>query len=181
MEKKLYRDEQHKTIGGVCAGLAEYFGVDISVVRLLFVLALVFKGGGFLIYVILWIVLPKKPFNYVPPVDYTVPPGSPFQSSAPYQPTPVFVPQVKKGPSTASIIGGLVLILLGGGFLLDEFNIIPDWDFEQWWPVILVVIGLVLMLKSSSKPAQQAWQTPPPATEPEIKEEPKTDNPSTEL
>lgn len=60
MEKKLYRDEQHKSIGGVCAGLAEYFNVDVSIVRLVFVLALVLKGVGLIPYIILWIVLPKN-------------------------------------------------------------------------------------------------------------------------
>jgi phage shock protein PspC (stress-responsive transcriptional regulator) len=191
MEKKLYRDEHHKVISGVCAGLADYFGIDVSIVRLVFVLTLILKGGGGLLYIILWIVLPKKPFSYIPPVDYTVPPtpGSPYQqyqaANPSYQPTSTFVPQPQKHPSTAALIGGLVLILLGGGFLLDEFNIIPDWDFSQWWPVILVVIGLTLMFKGSSKPkpAPQAWQQPAAPVQPqaEVKEEPSNDNPSTEI
>src|SRR5476649_1307276 len=66
MEKKLYRDEHHKVIGGVCAGLADYFGIDVSIVRLVFVLTLILKGGGGLLYIILWIVLPKRPFSYIP-------------------------------------------------------------------------------------------------------------------
>jgi phage shock protein PspC (stress-responsive transcriptional regulator) len=191
MEKKLYRDEHHKVISGVCAGLADYFGIDVSIVRLVFVLTLILKGGGGLLYIILWIVLPKKPFSYIPPVDYTVPPtpGSPYQqyqsANPSYQPTSTFVPQPQKHPSTAALIGGLVLILLGGGFLLDEFNIIPDWDFSQWWPVILVVIGLTLMFRGSNKPkpAPQAWQQPAELVQPqaEVKEEPSNDNPSTEI
>src|SRR5579863_8125038 len=78
MEKKLYRDEYHKKIGGVCAGLAEYFAVDVTVVRLIFVLTCIFHGGGGLVYIILWIVLPKRPYPYFDPtVDYTVPPQNP--------------------------------------------------------------------------------------------------------
>jgi phage shock protein C len=189
MEKKLYRDEHHKVISGVCAGLADYFGIDVSIVRLVFVLTLVLKGGGGLLYIILWIVLPKKPFSYIPPVDYTVPPtpGSPYQqynAANPYQPTPTFVPQPQKHPTTAALIGGLVLILLGGGFLLDEFDIIPDWRFDQWWPAILVVIGIALIFKGGNKPKPvQAWQQPAEPVQPatEVKEEPSNDHPSTEL
>jgi phage shock protein C len=193
MEKKLYRDEHHKVISGVCAGLADYFGIDVSIVRLVFVLTLILKGGGGLLYIILWIVLPKKPFSYIPPVDYTVPPtpGSPYQqyqSANPYQqPIPTYVPPQQKKPSTASIIGGLVMILLGGGFLLDLLNIIPDWDFEKWWPAILVIIGLALILLGGNKkpkPAPQAWQQPAEPVEPaqpEVKNEPTTDNTSNEL
>src|ERR1700760_141072 len=79
MDRKLYRDEYHKKIAGVCAGLAEYFNVDVTVVRLLFVLTLVFHGSGGLIYIIFWIVLPKKPFLTYndATVDYRVPPEMP--------------------------------------------------------------------------------------------------------
>jgi phage shock protein PspC (stress-responsive transcriptional regulator) len=59
MNKKLYRDEFHQKIGGVCAGLAEYFEADVTLIRVLFV----FFGCmsvGVLVYFVLWIVLPKK-------------------------------------------------------------------------------------------------------------------------
>jgi len=65
MEKKLYRDDQHKTIGGVCAGLAEYFDMDVTVVRLLFVFTALFMGVGFIPYIIMWIVLPKKGYGFI--------------------------------------------------------------------------------------------------------------------
>ncbi len=57
--KKFYRDNDSKVLGGVCSGLAAYFGVDITVVRLLFVLGVFLFGTGFLAYIILWIVAPK--------------------------------------------------------------------------------------------------------------------------
>jgi len=151
MDKKLYRDDLHKNIGGVCAGLAEYFGIDVSLVRLAFLLTLILKGGGLLIYIILWIVLPKKPyaipnFNQNINVDYTVPP-----MADPNQPIPpVFTERVKKH-STASVIGGAILIIIGGCFLLDEFDIIPDVDFEHFWPLILIGIGLVVLFTGKDK------------------------------
>ena len=57
--KKFYRDSDSKVLGGVCSGLAAYFGVDITVIRLLFVLGVFLFGTGFLAYIILWIVAPK--------------------------------------------------------------------------------------------------------------------------
>ena len=57
--KKFYRDKDSKVLGGVCSGLAAYFGVDITVIRLLFVLGVFLFGTGFLAYIILWIVAPK--------------------------------------------------------------------------------------------------------------------------
>ncbi len=58
--RKLYRDYDNKFIGGVCAGFAQYFGIDALWIRL-FVLLVVFLGAGspFLVYIILWIIIPK--------------------------------------------------------------------------------------------------------------------------
>ncbi len=57
--KKLYRDEDSKVLGGVCSGLAAYFGIDVTVVRLLFAIGFFVFGIGFLTYIILWIIAPK--------------------------------------------------------------------------------------------------------------------------
>ena len=60
-KKRLYRDSSDKFIGGVCSGLAAYLNVDPAIVRILF--AIITFGGfglGFLIYILLWIVLPAK-------------------------------------------------------------------------------------------------------------------------
>ena len=58
-KRKLYRDHDAKKRGGVCAGLSEYFDVDVTVVRVLFVLAVIFASAGIWIYIIFWIVLPE--------------------------------------------------------------------------------------------------------------------------
>ncbi len=57
--KKMYRDPEHKVLGGVAGGLAAYFGVDVSVIRLLFVLSIFLGGTGLIIYIILWIITPE--------------------------------------------------------------------------------------------------------------------------
>lgn len=57
--KKLYRSKTDRHIGGVCGGLAEYFNIDSTIVRLLFVLGLLLVGGTFWAYIILWVVIPE--------------------------------------------------------------------------------------------------------------------------
>lgn len=60
-EKRLYRSRTEKMLGGVCGGLAAYFNIDVTLIR---VLAVVFGlfGGGILAYLILWIVIPQEPW-----------------------------------------------------------------------------------------------------------------------
>ncbi len=57
-ERKLMRDPDDKVFGGVCSGLGHYFGIEARWIRLILVLLFVFGGTGFLLYVILWIVMP---------------------------------------------------------------------------------------------------------------------------
>ena len=57
--KKFYRDPDRKVVGGVAGGVASYFGVDIGVVRFLWVLSVFLFGTGFLIYIVLWIISPS--------------------------------------------------------------------------------------------------------------------------
>ncbi len=57
--KRLYRDENHKTIGGVCSGLANYFNIDVVIARIIFVVSF-FLGFGFITYIIMWITVPSS-------------------------------------------------------------------------------------------------------------------------
>jgi len=61
MAKKLYRSTDQRVIGGVCGGIAEYFDIDVTIVRLIAV-ALLLPGGlpGVVPYIIMWIVVPSK-------------------------------------------------------------------------------------------------------------------------
>ena len=56
--RRLFRDLDNKTIGGVCAGLAAFLNVDITIVRIVSLLTLLLWGTGFLVYLVLWIVVP---------------------------------------------------------------------------------------------------------------------------
>jgi phage shock protein PspC (stress-responsive transcriptional regulator) len=59
--KRLMRSSRDKKLGGVCAGLAEYFDLDPTIVRIVWLLAVFLGGTGVLAYIILWIVLPLAP------------------------------------------------------------------------------------------------------------------------
>ena len=61
MEKKLYRSKNNKKIFGVCGGLAEYFDIDATIIRLVLVLAVLFAGVGVLAYLIAALVIPNQP------------------------------------------------------------------------------------------------------------------------
>ena len=201
MSKRLYRDEFHQKIGGVCAGLAEYFETDVTIIRVLFVI-LLFVSVGFIAYIVLWIVLPKKGYLYNnfnnPTVDYRVPPqpadpsdippqpGRPFENY--YQPNPFAqqpfdagqnVPPAQK--SHAGIIVGVVLIVLGAIILIHNYDLIPDIDFENVWPVILVVVGAGLIVSGQvSQPWHKAdWSKDEKTADSSSVNPPASDNNST--
>lgn len=61
MEKKLYRSRDGKLICGVCAGIAEYFNIDPTVVRVAFALFAFMGGSGILAYLVAAVIMPPKP------------------------------------------------------------------------------------------------------------------------
>ncbi len=58
--RRLYRDENNKVLGGVCSGIANYFGMDPVIIRIIFVVLLFAGGIGFLPYIIFWIAVPSS-------------------------------------------------------------------------------------------------------------------------
>lgn len=147
MEKKLYRSTSDKMIGGVAGGLADYFSIDPTLVRVLFVVATLFHGGGIIAYIILWIVIPQKPYQ-IPGMNSginsqqeTGDANNSFSRNADGS-----VSMSNHKSETGSIWIGIVLILLGGLFLLDNF--IPRFDFGDYWPIILIGLGIGLILKA---------------------------------
>lgn len=153
---RLYRNEQYKKIGGVCAGLAEYFNVDASLVRVLFVLAVILGGGGLLAYIILWIVVPGKP--WLSPSDEFF---NSSQSQADYQDRP-FTAEVKRKDHTGRYVGGLILIFLGIYLTLEQYDLIPEIRFKVVAPIVIIIIGLLLMFGF--------WVKHPEKQAPEVKE-----------
>ncbi|MBR6929344.1 MAG: PspC domain-containing protein [Bacteroidales bacterium] len=133
MEKKLQRDTRNKVIGGVCAGLANYFGMDASLLRLLLALMILFAGSGFWLYIILWIVMPAGD------PQMTMENGDAIMSDI-IEPT-----KVNKG----SLVIGLILIGLGALGLLHRF--VPSFSWQMLWPVFLIVLGIILIIPKDKK------------------------------
>lgn len=148
MTKKLTRNLNDKMIAGVAAGLADYFQLDVTWVRIAFALAACFGGGGIWIYIILWIAVPENnnsfSFDTKPPVVEN------------YVYNDLKKTKRKKEKINGSLIGGLIMIALGSYFLLDEFNIIPDWfNIGKLWPLIFVFIGLSILVKGAKQEAAE--------------------------
>jgi phage shock protein C len=62
--RKLYRSRANRTIAGVCCGLADYFGVDPTLIRVIFVVLNVLGGAGIVLYLLLWIIVPNEPEDH---------------------------------------------------------------------------------------------------------------------
>lgn len=61
MNKKLYRSKTDRRIAGVCGGLGNYFDIDPTIIRLVWVIALFFAGGGLFAYILAMIIVPQEP------------------------------------------------------------------------------------------------------------------------
>lgn len=61
--KRLYRSRTERVLGGVCGGLGEYFGLDPVFIRLIFIFCVLFVGTGLFLYLVMWLIVPLKPFS----------------------------------------------------------------------------------------------------------------------
>ncbi len=61
--KKLMRSRKDHKIAGVCGGFAEYLGLDSTLVRIVWLMMMVFAGSGLLAYIIAWVVMPEEPLS----------------------------------------------------------------------------------------------------------------------
>jgi phage shock protein C len=59
--RKLYRSRTNRQVAGVCGGLAQYFNIDATLIRVLFILLAVLGGSGLVLYLAMWIIVPKEP------------------------------------------------------------------------------------------------------------------------
>lgn len=149
--KRLYRSAKSKVFGGVAGGIAEYFDIDPIIIRLLFVIIALAGGGGAIVYLILWIALPLEPITMF---NMNMGSGDPADAGNPdAQSAPGFNPETSapftmpvKTENRSGLIGGIILISLGLIFLANKF--IPNINFGDLWPLLLVVLGGVLIVTS---------------------------------
>ncbi|KXZ40252.1 phage shock protein C (PspC) family protein [Alkalithermobacter thermoalcaliphilus JW-YL-7 = DSM 7308] len=126
MQKQIYKSNQNKIIGGVCGGIAEYFEIDPTLVRLFWVL-ISSMGVGVGAYIICLIIMPERKDSSV------------FIQEKEYKKE-----YDGQNDKNRVLIGG-VLILLGMGFLLKRYVV---WiDFKNLVPFIMILVGAFLILK----------------------------------
>lgn len=137
MVKKLYRSRKDSIISGVCGGIAEYFEIDPTLVRLLAILIVFLGGIGVIAYIIAWIIIPQNPDQNIEDTqDYSQDEKENINLEA-------------KQKNNTHIWGGLILVFLGLFFLLRSFY--PRFILVRFWPVILIIGGLILIVQSLSK------------------------------
>ncbi|MEA1964767.1 MAG: PspC domain-containing protein [Candidatus Aerophobetes bacterium] len=146
-KKRLYRSKKDRMIGGVCGGIAEYFDIDPVIVRILAVLSIFANGIGLIAYLIAWIIIPQNPKQVSEKEegklrekaeDVAQKIGKPLQGDLGSN-------EKKK----SRVIGGLILLALGGLFMINNF--LPWFRFSRLWPLILIIIGLAILISSLRK------------------------------
>ncbi len=74
--RRLYRSRSNRQIAGVCGGIAEFFDLDPTLIRLFFVFAFLLGGHGLLVYLVLWLIVPEEPASQAV-IDQSLEVGSP--------------------------------------------------------------------------------------------------------
>ena len=74
--RRLYRSRSERMLGGVCGGIASYFGIDVTLVRLLAVATILLPGPSVIAYLVAWIIVPEEPWIAAPPAAPHTAPGS---------------------------------------------------------------------------------------------------------
>jgi len=126
--KKFRRKAKGKVLGGVCAGLADYFNIDVSLIRLAMVLLALADGLGILFYILAWIVAPEED-------------GEEKKEEGRVE---------EQSSLNVQVVGGIFLVLLGLYFLVKNYFglFLP---FEKVWPVFLIILGVWVIVKGFNK------------------------------
>lgn len=144
--KKIYRSNDDYIIAGVSTGIADYFQIDTTLVRIIFVLLAIGGGSGILIYLVLWLVIPKEKGKEVK-IDrgkeikeFVEDVGKKTQTAA-----SEIRSEVKSSKQRGSFFG-LVLIILGVAILVERIAPIEiEWNYV--WPGVLIFLGLYLVFR----------------------------------
>ncbi|MFA4885460.1 MAG: PspC domain-containing protein [Desulfotomaculaceae bacterium] len=128
---KLYRSRKIRMIAGVAGGLAEYFEVDVTLVRLLWVLAVFAGGAGVLAYIVAAIIIPEEKDA----------PGYPTEEQGETVATPEKSLRRERTRRNAG------LLLIGLGIVLLAHELLP-WDLMRYsWPLLLIALGFFIVFR----------------------------------
>ena len=154
---RLYRSRHDRMLAGVAGGLAEMWGADPSLVRVIWALLVVFTGGiALLVYIVMALVVPEEPLDLdrVPDTGEAATPEARAAAAAAHEARVAARRAAggERGTFPASVILGGFLIILGGFFLAREF--LPSIDFDWFWPLVLVGLGVLLVVTSMRRPSE---------------------------
>jgi len=136
-------------IAGVCGGVAEYFDIDPTLVRIIAVITIFLNGIGLIAYLIAWIFVPQNP-EHLAEEKGAGKKGKPETIKERAENVARDIGEgirgdfdVAKHKGNTRLAGGVILICLG--FLLLVNNFLPWFSLTKLWPLILVIFGLVLL------------------------------------
>lgn len=131
MAKRLTKSSNDKVVDGVCGGIAEYFEVDSTIIRILWALAIFLGGTGVVAYIVCMIVIPDEDkFKEDVSTDISVD-GEASEK------------EKNIDPDKNKNLLGLGLIVIGIYFLINRF--LPWMRLDRIWPVILIAVGVYFL------------------------------------
>ncbi|MFC2017500.1 PspC domain-containing protein [Chloroflexota bacterium] len=160
MEKRLYRSQSDRMLGGVCGGLAKYFDIDPTIVRIIAVLSVFVSGLGVLAYIIMVIVVPLEGSKVTTPketVQENVEDIKETASELGREIRSTLAGEEDESEEVAKMrhrrrnLFGIILIVLGVLFLLASFNLFWWFNWGNLWPLILVAIGVLIIVSARRK------------------------------
>jgi len=149
MDNRLYRSTTEKMLGGVCAGLGNYLRIDVTLVRLFFVVLTMVGGFGPVLYFILWVVVPPEGHTHVPGQSENFD-SEEFKERAGMV-RDDFVNAVKAPNQNAIRFIGIALVLAGGFMILKQFDI----PWLSWlnsgvvWAGLILLAGVALLVRGT--------------------------------
>jgi phage shock protein C len=149
VNRRLYRCRENRVLAGVASGVAEYFNLDPTLVRILWFLSIFVWGAGILVYIGLAIIVPLEPVGTVEPAGT----AGEDAAAATYPAHQHAAGPLeghrheRRGSGRLSLYLGIGLMMIGGLALIDV--VLPGWaSWRQLWPLLLVGFGGVLILGS---------------------------------
>ncbi|MDD4784986.1 MAG: PspC domain-containing protein [Candidatus Shapirobacteria bacterium] len=146
--KKIFRSIDDYMIAGVCGGLAKYFKIDSSLIRIIFILLALSGGSGILIYLILWLVVPKEEGieKEIDREEKIKEFAGEIKSKAKSMAKEIKIDtKIKKVDKKVNILG-IILILVG---VVAIWNQLAPFTI-QWnlfWPGLLILVGILVLFK----------------------------------